>query len=87
MRCIDMPENSKSGCEDRDREINQQQNMPVDNDNSTRKENIWVGSENWRETKMVEANTKVTNEGYAKTDVEEVDNGLQKTQLRPKPRK
>lgn len=36
---------------------------------------------------MVEAITKVTNEGYAKTDVEEVDNGLQKTQLRPKPRK
>ena len=87
MQCIKMMENLQSGGKSKGKEINQQQSRSVDNDGFTRNENTRVGSKMWRETEIDEANKKIPNEGYAKTNEEDVDNGPKKLQTKPKIRK
>lgn len=87
MQCTEMMENLQSGGKSRGKEINQQQSRPADNDGFTRNENTRARSKMWRETEIEEANEKIPNEGYAKTNEEDVDNGPKKLQTKPKIKK
>lgn len=84
MQCTEMMENLQSGGKSRGKEINQQQSRLTDNDGFTRNENTRAGSKMWRETKIEEANEKIPNKGYAKTNEEDVDNGPKNFRQSPK---